>query len=282
MRDPVNAICASKRGNDCACQSRRATYHASEGGKERERWRSSLGTKSRDKRWSGGTRLAKLVAMHDFDSGSELSSPGASPKGAPAEPAADAPPVAPQAPAPESAPTQELAPPPPPKKPRTRPPPEARFAHDMSGWDQLFGPMTQPTPTRAKDATPEQRAAAVEAESARVRESRAHEAEKAREEKAREATERAKEQERHVAAAIRKPRVRPDVPPTERRPQSVTLDVLAEKRRQLRDDMHVATSMDMLSHIRSMHSFEDAMAQDRRALRASKFGAGLQHLRMGS
>ena len=76
MRDPVNAICASKRGNDCACQSRRATYHASEGGKERERWRSSLGTKSRDKRWSGGTRLAKLVAMHDFDSGSELSSPG--------------------------------------------------------------------------------------------------------------------------------------------------------------------------------------------------------------
>lgn len=276
MRDPVNAICASKRGNDCECQSRRATYHASEGGKGRERWRSLLGTRSRDKRLSGGTRLVELVAMHDFDSGSELSSPATSPKDAPAEPAADAPADAPQAPA------QESAPPPPPKKPRTRPPPEARFAHDMSGWDQLFGPMTQPTPTRAKDATPEQRAAAVEAESARVRESRAHEAEKAREEKAREATERAKEQERHVAAAIRKPRVRPDVPPTERRPQSVTLDVLAEKRRQLRDDMHVATSMDMLSHIRSMHAFEDAMAQDRRALRASKFGAGLQHLRMGS
>lgn len=276
MRDPVNAICASKRGNDCECQSRRATYHASEGGKGRERWRSLLGTRSRDKRLSGGTRLAELVAMHDFDSGSELSSPATSPKDAPAEPAADAPADVPQAPA------QESAPPPPSKKPRTRPPPEARFAHDMSGWDQLFGPMTQPTPTRAKDATPEQRAAAVEAESARVRESRAHEAEKAREEKAREATERAKEQERHVAAAIRKPRVRPDVPPTERRPQSVTLDVLAEKRRQLRDDMHVATSMDMLSHIRSMHAFEDGMAQDRRALRASKFGAGLQHLRMGS
>lgn len=214
--------------------------------------------------------------MHDFDSGSELSSPAASPKGAPTEPAAEAPAEAPPAP------IQEPAAAPPPKKPRTRPPPEARFAHDMSGWDQLFGPMTQPTPTRTKDATPEQRAAAVDAESARVRESRAYEAEKAREEKAREATERAKEQERHVAAAIRKPRVRPDVPPTERRPQSVTLDVLAEKRRQLRDDMHVASSMDMLSHIRSMHAFEDAMAQDRRALRASKFGAGLQHLRMGS
>lgn len=276
MRDPVNAICANKRGNDCDGQSWRATYHASEGGKEGERCRGWLGRRSRDKGTRGGTSLVVLVAMHDFDSGSELSSPATSPKGAPAEPAADAPEEVPQAP------IQEPAAPPPPKKPRTRPPPEARFAHDMSGWDQLFGPMTQPTPTRSKDATPEQRAAAVEAESARVRETRAHEAEKAREEKAREATERAKEQERHVAAAIRKPRVRPDVPPTERRPQSVTLDVLAEKRRQLRDDMHVTSSMDMLSHIRSMHAFEDAMAQDRRALRASKFGAGLQHLRMGS
>ena len=194
-------------------------------------------------------------------------------------------------------------------KPRTasRTAQDASFAHDMSGWDQLFGPMASAAtePARPKDATPEQRAAAVEAEAAKMRETRAREArEKAKEahERAKEAHEKAKEQERQVATAMREARARnahngnnnssigtgtgngngngsSSVSPLERRPQSVTADALAEKRRQLRREMHDTHSLDLLEHGRLMHAFEEEMAHDRRTLRASKLGAGLQHLK---
>ena len=190
-------------------------------------------------------------------------------------------------------------------KPRTasRTAQDASFAHNMSGWDQLFGPMASAAtePARPKDATPEQRAAAVEAEAAKMRETRAREArEKAKEahERAKEAHEKAKEQERQVATAMREARARnahngnnnssigtgngngsSSISPLERRPQSVTADALAEKRRQLRREMHDTHSLDLLEHGRLMHAFEEEMAHDRRTLRASKLGAGLQHLK---
>jgi len=190
-------------------------------------------------------------------------------------------------------------------KPRTasRTAQDASFAHNMSGWDQLFGPMASATtePARPKDATPEQRAAAEEAEAAKMRETRAREArEKAKEahERAKEAHEKAKEQERQVATAVREARARnahngnnngsigtgtgngsSSISPLDRRPQSVTADALAEKRRQLRREMHDTHSLDLLEHGRLMHAFEEEMAHDRRALRASKLGAGLQHLK---
>ena len=136
-----------------------------------------------------------------------------------------------------------------------------------------------------------------------MRETRAREArEKAKEahERAKEAHEKAKEQERQVATAMREARARnahngnnnssigtgtgngngsSSVSPLERRPQSVTADALAEKRRQLRREMHDTHSLDLLEHGRLMHAFEEEMAHDRRTLRASKLGAGLQHLK---
>ena len=109
-----------------------------------------------------------------------------------------------------------------PPRPASRPPAEAAFAHNMSGWDQLFGPMTSSAPAepaRPKDMTPEQRAAAADAEAQRLRETRAKQAEaRAKEREAAEvaaAAERAKEAARAVEA-------RAKAEPAERRAQSVT------------------------------------------------------------
>ncbi|WFD21180.1 hypothetical protein MCAP1_003441 [Malassezia caprae] len=168
---------------------------------------------------------------------------------------------------------------------------EASFGRNMSGWDQLFGgiPTAAPTePARPKDMTPEQKAAAAEAEALKVREARAKEAQeraKEKEERAKEAIDRAKEKEREAAAMAREAReahtraAATSAPPPERRAQSVAADVLNEKRRQLQREIEDPKAMDLLASGRIMFSFEEELGSDRRSLRASKFGAGLHHLR---
>ncbi|WFD28951.1 hypothetical protein MNAN1_003967 [Malassezia nana] len=164
---------------------------------------------------------------------------------------------------------------------------ESSFARNMSGWDELFGgiPSAAPSePARPKDMTPEQKAAAAEAEALKLREARAKEAQeraKEKEERAKEAIDRAKEKEREAAALAREARTRaaPPPPAPERRAQSVTADVLSDKRRQLQREIEDTQAMDLLASGRIIFSFEEELGADRRSLRASKFGAGLHHLR---
>lgn len=175
--------------------------------------------------------------------------------------------------------------------PEPNPSKEASFGRNMSGWDQLFGgiPTAAPTePVRAKDMTPEQKAAAAEAEALKVREARAKEAQmraKEKEERAKEAIDRAKEKEREAAAMAREARearsraAAASAPPPERRAQSVTAEVLNEKRRQLQHEIEDPQAMDLLASGRIMFSFEEELGSNRRSLRASKFGAGVHHLR---
>ncbi|CCV00756.1 unnamed protein product [Malassezia sympodialis ATCC 42132] len=171
---------------------------------------------------------------------------------------------------------------------------EASFGRNMSGWDQLFGGIPTAAPTesvRPKDITPEQKAAAAEAEALKVREARAKEAQeraKEKEERAKEAIDRAKEKERETAAMAREAReareartraAAASAPPPERRALSVTAEALNEKRRQLQREIENPQAMDLLANGRIMFSFEEELGSDRRSLRASKFGAGLHHLR---
>ena len=161
-------------------------------------------------------------------------------------------------------------------------PNEPAFGRNMSGWDQLFGPIAatpKPEP-RAKDQTPEQRAAAAEAR-AKEREAEAKQR-SAREKEAREKEAQEKEaQARAAREAAAREAARPPPPPRpqDRRPQSVSADELAEYRRRLRPALDGKTpQLDLLASCRVINAFEEAMGHERRHLRASRFGAGLHHL----
>lgn len=165
---------------------------------------------------------------------------------------------------------------------RTAPKPassEPAFGRNMSGWDQLFGPIAQsPAPkaeTRAKDATPEQRAAAAEA-AAKEREAEVRER-AARERAAREQEQREKQvQERAAREAAAREAARQQR--MEKRPTSVTQAELDEHRVRLRAAINTTRHLDLLAGCRLMTAFEEDMGAERRHLRASRFGAGLHHL----
>lgn len=165
---------------------------------------------------------------------------------------------------------------------RTAPKPassEPAFGRNMSGWDQLFGPIAQsPAPkteTRAKDATPEQRAAAAEA-AAKEREAEVRER-AARERAAREREQREKQaQERAAREAAAREAARQQR--MEKRPTSVTQAELDEHRVRLRAAINTTRHLDLLAGCRLMTAFEEDMGAERRHLRASRFGAGLHHL----
>ncbi|KAI3617086.1 hypothetical protein CBS9595_002995 [Malassezia furfur] len=167
-------------------------------------------------------------------------------------------------------------------RPRTAPKPaasEPAFGRNMSGWDQLFGPIAQsPAPkveARAKDATPEQRAAAAEA-AAKEREAEVRER-AARERAAREREQREKQaQERAAREAAAREAARQQR--MEKRPTSVTQAELDEHRVRLRAAINTTRHLDLLAGCRLMTAFEEDMGAERRHLRASRFGAGLHHL----
>ncbi|WFD01007.1 hypothetical protein MYAM1_003767 [Malassezia yamatoensis] len=167
------------------------------------------------------------------------------------------------------------------KRSRATPKPNASepaFSRNMSGWDQLFGPIAQTsTPksdTRAKDATPEQRAAAAEiAAKEREAENRQRSLrEKAQQEK--EQAKQAQERKAHEAAAAREAANAR----REQRPTSVSVDELNSHRRRLQSALRNSNHFDLLAGCRLMASFEDEMGADRRHLRPSRFGAGLHYL----
>lgn len=132
---------------------------------------------------------------------------------------------------------------------------EPAFGRNMSGWDQLFGPITSAPKheTRAKDATPEQRAAAAEA-AAKERETELRErsarerAAKEKEAREKQAQERAmREAAAHEAARAQR---------LEKRPTSVTTETLAEHRRRLRRAIDATDHLDLLAGCRLMSAFE--------------------------
>ncbi|PKI82540.1 hypothetical protein MVES_003376 [Malassezia vespertilionis] len=147
------------------------------------------------------------------------------------------------------------------QRPTPRPKPEKSFASNMSGWDQLFGPIANATPkqtdTRLKDETPEQRAAIEEQ---RVKER--GEAQRIRDAQAKE--ERAREQQQKEVKEREQARQQQQVPPPPVRPAEVRTPQ--------------SNQMDLLSGSRAITGFEEDMGTERRHLRASRFGAGLHHL----
>ena len=165
----------------------------------------------------------------------------------------------------------------------SKPANEPAFGRNMSGWDQLFGPIAGPpapkAETRAKDATPEQRAAAAEA-AAKEREAELRER-SAREKAAREKEAREKEaQERAVREAAAREAARAQR--IEKRPTSVSAEELNDHHRRLRRAIQSTDHLDLLAGCRLMTAFEEDMGHERRHLRASRFGAGLHHLGGGT
>ncbi|WFD45212.1 hypothetical protein MPSI1_003890 [Malassezia psittaci] len=170
------------------------------------------------------------------------------------------------------------------KRPRATPKANASepaFSRNMSGWDQLFGPIAQtstPKPdTRAKDATPEQRAAAAEV-AAKEREAENRQRslrEKAQQEKEQE--KQAQERKAQEAAAAREAAAAHALR-HEQRPTSVSVDELNSHRRRLQSALRNSNHLDLLAGCRLMASFEEDMGADRRHLRPSRFGAGLHYL----
>lgn len=145
-----------------------------------------------------------------------------------------------------------------PHRPRPARPAEPSFTNNMSGWDQLFGGIVAPkTDPKSKEAMPEQRAAAKE---------RATDAAAAAARQARAAREAAAREERAEA-------------PTERRAQSMSAEQAVRLRRALRATIeHPRGHFDLLAHTHVMLAFEEDMGAERRQLRATRFGAGLNYV----
>lgn len=185
-----------------------------------------------------------------------------------------------------------------PSRPKSTDPKEAHFGNTMSGWDQLFGGMAAapaPEPARPKDTTPEQKAAAAEAEAMKMREARAKEAQERKKEQEQAKAKEKEKAEREKARAQAETAAAAAKTPVEKRAQSVTYvpDLLTIAR------MSCWTSGVRFAAIwtikrpstcwqvgeRCMRSRyvcpyllsyqQESLAQDRRSLRASKFGAGL-------